>query len=183
MIIVTPPSRCCSCSSRRAAGVPERRSRSPGGECCRAGAEARQDVHNGCVPAPVRPAHRAKACPRPHRRHPRRRGETRIEQRILKLAFYRAALDVGVPKPEWGCLTGVRPAKFLAGLMQKDGLTETAAVRMLTGNVRRVERACVSRSRRRARRGTRQKRCSRRRTCACTSASRSARRAAPIAAL
>ena len=56
----------------------------------------------------------------------------RIEQRILKLAFYRAALDVGVPKPEWGCLTGVRPAKFLAGLMQKDGLTETAAVRMLT---------------------------------------------------
>ena len=56
----------------------------------------------------------------------------RIEQRILKFAFYRAALDVGVPKPEWGCLTGVRPAKFLAGLMQKDGLTETAAVRMLT---------------------------------------------------
>ena len=58
--------------------------------------------------------------------------KARIEQRILKLAFYRAALDVGVPKPEWGCLTGVRPAKFLAGLMQKDGLTETAAVRMLT---------------------------------------------------
>ena len=56
----------------------------------------------------------------------------RLEQRILKLAFYRAALAVGVPKPEWGCLTGVRPAKLLAGLMRRDGLTEPEAARMMT---------------------------------------------------
>ena len=30
--------------------------------------------------------------------------------RIIKLAFYRAALASGVPEPVWGCLTGVRPA-------------------------------------------------------------------------
>ncbi len=56
----------------------------------------------------------------------------RLEQRILKLAFYRAAIALGVPKPEWGCLTGVRPAKLLAGLIHRDGLSEAAAVRMLT---------------------------------------------------
>ena len=56
----------------------------------------------------------------------------RLEQRILKLAFYRAAIALGVPKPAWGCLTGVRPAKLLAGLMHRDGLSEKAAVRMLT---------------------------------------------------
>ena len=56
----------------------------------------------------------------------------RLEQRILKLAFYRAAMELGVPKPEWGCLTGVRPAKLLAGLIHRDGLSEAAAVRMLT---------------------------------------------------
>ena len=57
----------------------------------------------------------------------------RQEQRLLKLAFYRAAISLGVPKPEWGCLTGVRPAKLLAGLIHRDGLSEAAAVRMLTG--------------------------------------------------
>ena len=56
----------------------------------------------------------------------------RLEQRLLKLAFYRAAIALGVPKPEWGCLTGVRPAKLLAGLIRRDGLSEAAAVRMLT---------------------------------------------------
>ena len=56
----------------------------------------------------------------------------RLEQRILKLAFYRAAIGLGVPKPEWGCLTGVRPAKLFAGLIRRDGLGEAAAVRMLT---------------------------------------------------
>ena len=56
----------------------------------------------------------------------------RLEQRIIKLAFYRAAIALGVPKPEWGCLTGVRPAKLLAGLIRRDGLSETDAVRMLT---------------------------------------------------
>ena len=57
----------------------------------------------------------------------------RQEQRLLKLAFYRAAIGLGVPKPEWGCLTGVRPAKLLAGLIRRDGLSEADAVRMLTG--------------------------------------------------
>ena len=73
----------------------------------------------------------------------------RQEQRLLKLAFYRAAISLGVPKPEWGCLTGVRPAKLLAGLIHRDGLSEAAAVR----HVRCIEGARVSRARRRARRG------------------------------
>lgn len=33
--------------------------------------------------------------------------------RIVKLAFYRAALNSGLPKPEWGCLSGVRPVKLM----------------------------------------------------------------------
>ena len=57
----------------------------------------------------------------------------RLEQRILKLSFYRAALAAGVPKPAWGCLTGVRPAKLLAGLIRRDGMSEKQAMRMLTG--------------------------------------------------
>lgn len=56
---------------------------------------------------------------------------SRLEQRILKLAFYRAALALGVPKPEWGGLTGVRPAKMLAGLIRRDGLSESAAIRTM----------------------------------------------------
>lgn len=55
----------------------------------------------------------------------------RLEQRIVKLAFYRAALALGVPKPVWGCLTGVRPAKYMAGLVHKDGLSPAAAKRAL----------------------------------------------------
>ena len=55
----------------------------------------------------------------------------RLEQRIVKLAFYRAALAWGVEKPVWGSLTGVRPAKFLAGLMARDGLTPAQARRSL----------------------------------------------------
>ena len=47
----------------------------------------------------------------------------RLEQRIVKLSFYRAALAAGHSKPTWGCLTGVRPAKFMAGLMKKDGMS------------------------------------------------------------
>lgn len=38
----------------------------------------------------------------------------RREQRALKLAFYRAALASGVPKPAWGALTGVKPGKLMA---------------------------------------------------------------------
>lgn len=60
------------------------------------------------------------------------RERSRLEQRILKLAFYRAAIKLGVPKPAWGCLTGVRPAKLLAGLIRRDGMSEKQAMRMLT---------------------------------------------------
>ena len=51
----------------------------------------------------------------------------RLEQRILKAAFFRAALKLGHEKPVWGCLTGVRPAKFMAGLVHRDGLTPRQA--------------------------------------------------------
>ena len=60
-----------------------------------------------------------------------KRDEIRLEQRIVKLAFYRAALNWGLPKPVWGSLTGVRPAKFLAGLVERDGLTPAQAEREL----------------------------------------------------
>ena len=46
--------------------------------------------------------------------------------RIVKLAFYRAALDSGVEKPEWGCLTGVRPAKLMSAYL-REGMSPTAA--------------------------------------------------------
>ena len=55
----------------------------------------------------------------------------RWEQRIVKLCFYRAALALGHEKPVWGSLTGVRPAKFLANLMERDGLTFADAQRAL----------------------------------------------------
>ena len=55
----------------------------------------------------------------------------RLEQRLVKSAFYRAALAHGREKPVWGCLTGVRPAKFFAGLVRRDGLTPAAAERAL----------------------------------------------------
>ena len=38
----------------------------------------------------------------------------RQEQHALKLAFYRAALLSGRPKPPWGALTGVKPGKLMA---------------------------------------------------------------------
>lgn len=53
--------------------------------------------------------------------------EGRLKQRIVKLAFYRAALRSGVPKPEWGSLTGVRPVKLLSAYLAA-GTPEKAAV-------------------------------------------------------
>lgn len=38
---------------------------------------------------------------------------------IVKLAFYRAALDGGHPKPVWGALTGVRPGKLMEKLLRE----------------------------------------------------------------
>ena len=58
--------------------------------------------------------------------HPLQRD--RICQRLVKNAIYRAALQSGVAKPAWGALTGVRPGKLLAGLME-GGLNEAEAAR------------------------------------------------------
>lgn len=51
----------------------------------------------------------------------------RLCQRILKTAFYRAALKSGRPKPVWGSLTGIRPGKLMSGLLAS-GLTERQAL-------------------------------------------------------
>ena len=50
----------------------------------------------------------------------------RISQRLIKNAMYRAALKSGCTRPAWGALTGVRPGKLLAGIMN-EGLSEEAA--------------------------------------------------------
>ena len=42
------------------------------------------------------------------------RERVRQEQQAVKLAFYRAALASGVPRPVWGALTGVKPGKLMA---------------------------------------------------------------------
>ena len=39
----------------------------------------------------------------------------RYTGRVVKLAFFRAAIASGIPYPEWGCLTGVRPVKLVEG--------------------------------------------------------------------
>ena len=48
------------------------------------------------------------------------------ENRLVKLAFYRAALASGLPKPEWGSLSGVRPAKLVDAYL-REGLSPRAA--------------------------------------------------------
>ena len=45
----------------------------------------------------------------------------RLLQRVVKSAFYRAALAGGHPRPVWGTLTGVRPAKLAASLLREEG--------------------------------------------------------------
>ena len=47
--------------------------------------------------------------------------ESRVTQRLLKLAFYRAARAFGVPQPPWGALTGVRPVKLPAKVLSRGG--------------------------------------------------------------
>ena len=48
------------------------------------------------------------------------------ENRLVKLAFYRAALASGLPKPEWGSLSGVHPAKLMDAYL-REGLSPRAA--------------------------------------------------------
>ena len=47
-------------------------------------------------------------------------------QRLIKNAVYRAALASGVPEPVWGALTGVRPGKLLAALLESSSDEEAA---------------------------------------------------------
>ena len=51
----------------------------------------------------------------------------RVCQRLIKNAAYRAVLRSGRKKPAWGALTGVRPGKLLAGLINS-GLSEREAL-------------------------------------------------------
>ena len=51
----------------------------------------------------------------------------RLDQRALKLSFYRAAMESGVKPPVWGALTGVRPAKLMEPMLEA-GMTRAAAV-------------------------------------------------------
>ena len=49
-------------------------------------------------------------------------------QQILKLAIYRAVLRSGRKKPVWGALTGVRPGKLMAPMLE-EGIPEREALR------------------------------------------------------
>lgn len=49
-------------------------------------------------------------------------------QRLVKLAFYRAAVRQMGEKPAWGAITGIRPATLMARLLNA-GLSEGAALR------------------------------------------------------
>ena len=51
----------------------------------------------------------------------------RMTQRMIKSAFYRAAVRAGHEKPVWGALTGVRPGRLMTGLL-KQGLDGEAAL-------------------------------------------------------
>ncbi len=53
---------------------------------------------------------------------------TRLLTKIVKLAFYRAALRSGMEKPEWGALSGIRPTKLLTRRLEA-GMTPDAALR------------------------------------------------------
>ncbi|HHU22841.1 MAG TPA: coproporphyrinogen dehydrogenase HemZ [Clostridiales bacterium] len=53
--------------------------------------------------------------------------ENRLLQRIIKLSFYRAGMQAGIPKPVWGALTGIRPGKIVTAYLEK-GMSEAAAL-------------------------------------------------------
>jgi len=44
--------------------------------------------------------------------------KARLEQRAVKMSFYRAALAAGHPRPAWGALTGVKPGKLMAQFLE-----------------------------------------------------------------
>lgn len=51
-------------------------------------------------------------------------------QKIVKLAFYRAAVKVLPEKPVWGALTGIRPGSLFTKMLE-DGMSEEQAVRRM----------------------------------------------------
>lgn len=48
-------------------------------------------------------------------------------QKIVRLSFYRAALNSGVQKPEWGVLTGIRPGKLVSKMLES-GMSDSEAM-------------------------------------------------------
>lgn len=51
-------------------------------------------------------------------------------QKIVKLSFYRAAVEMTGAKPVWGALTGIRPGKLVSNMLE-DGVPEPAAAKRL----------------------------------------------------
>ena len=64
--------------------------------------------------------------------------------RIIKNAFYRAALRSGHQRPAWGALTGVRPGKLFCSIME-EGDAETAMKRFISEYDVSPERAALCR--------------------------------------
>ncbi|MDO4749875.1 MAG: coproporphyrinogen dehydrogenase HemZ [Eubacteriales bacterium] len=60
--------------------------------------------------------------------------ETRQQQRLVKLAFYRAALRSGRERPVWGALTGVRPARILSRKIELGASEKTARTQFIREN-------------------------------------------------
>ncbi len=58
-----------------------------------------------------------------------KQSKDREAQRVIKLAFYHAAMEIVPEKPAWGALTGIRPGTIMTRLLEK-GLSdgEAAAV-------------------------------------------------------
>ena len=54
----------------------------------------------------------------------------RESQRIIKLAFYRAAMELISEKPVWGALTGIRPGTIMTKLLERGLSPEDAAAKM-----------------------------------------------------
>ena len=54
--------------------------------------------------------------------------QKRLEQRIIKLSFYRAGVQALGEKPVWGALSGIRPGKLMSRLLEQ-GKSDAAASR------------------------------------------------------
>jgi oxygen-independent coproporphyrinogen-3 oxidase len=54
-----------------------------------------------------------------------------VEQKLVRLSFYRAAVKLLNSSPPWGSVTGVHPAKLAARYMIKSGCNEACAAEYL----------------------------------------------------